>query len=181
MQFTVRFSKDVKMITWVSVIILGVVISDIPLLAYFGVPTTVMLPAVGVPILAVVVVLYCVLRFQVKGYTLDLDGLSIQRRWDRVNFPLDGIEAVEGGDDFRKSIRVWGVGGIMGHYGKFKKIGGSMFTAYITDSQNCICIKTTEGRIVISPHERELFLETLATLRPDLPIRENRPYGRSGE
>jgi len=169
-QFTVQFSKDVKVITWVSVIIFGVVLSDIPLLAYFGVSTAAMLPSVAVLGLVTIVVLYCVLRFQVKGYALDVDGLSIQRRWDTVNFTLDTIEAVEPDDEFRKSIRAWGIGGILGHYGKFKKIGGAMFTSYVTDSKNRIVIKTTCGRIVISPHERELFLDTLAALRPDLSI-----------
>jgi len=170
MQFTVQFSKDVKVITWGAVIILGVVLSDIPLLAYLGVSTAVMLPGIGIPVLIAVSMLYFTLRFQVKGYHLDLDGLVIQRRWDRVSFPLAKIEAVERDDEFRKSIRVWGVGGILGHYGKFKKIGGEVFTAYVTDSKNCIVIKTTDGQIVISPHERELFLDTLVALRPDLSI-----------
>jgi len=171
MQFTAKFSKDVKIITWVIFITLGMLPFE---LAFFlsgseGSITT-LLPLIGIPVLVMLSLGYFVLKYQVLGYGLELDGLVIHRRWDKVNIALDKIEAVESDKEFKRSLRVFGIGGVLGHYGKFKKIGGPTFTAYITDSKNCIVIKTADGNIVISPHERELFLDTLVALRPDLSI-----------
>jgi len=171
MQFTAKLSKDVKITTWIVVIVLGMLPFE---LIFFlrGAEGSIatLLPLIGFPILGILLLGYFVLKYQVLGYGLDLDGLVIHRRWDKVNFALGSIEAVESDQEFKRSLRVFGIGGVLGTYGKFKKMGGPTFTAYITDSKNCIVIKTTDERIVISPHERELFLDTLVALRPDLSI-----------
>jgi len=171
MQFTAKLSKDVKITTWVAFIVLGMLPFE---LAFFlrgseGSITT-LLSFIGFPLFFIFLVGYFVLRYQVLGYGLDFDGLVIHRRWDKVYFALGAIEAVESDKEFKRSLRVFGIGGVLGNYGKFKKIGGPTFTAYVTDSKNCIVIKTRGERIVISPHERDLFLDTLAALRPDLSI-----------
>jgi len=171
MQFTAKLSKDVKIVTWVVCIVLGMLPFE---LIFFlrGVEGSIatLLPLIGFPVFGILLLGYFVLKYQVLGYGLDFDGLVIHRRWDKVHFALGAIEAVESDQEFKRSLRVFGIGGVLGTYGKFKKIGGSTFTAYITDSNNCIVIKTTGERIVISPHERELFLDTLVALRPDLSI-----------
>jgi len=57
-------------------------------------------------------------------------------------------------------------------YGEFKQIGGPSFTAYVTDTKNCVMLHMKGGeRIVISPYEREKFLAALAALCPDLPMK----------
>jgi len=171
MQFTAKLSKDIKITTWVTFVVLGMLPFE---LAFFlrgseG-SITALLSFIGFPLFCIFLVGYFILKYQVLGYSLELDTLVIKRRWDMVSFSLAEIEAVESDKEFKRSIRVFGIGGVLGIYGKFKTIGGPTFTAYVTDSKNRIVIKTTEGRIVISPHERELFLDTLAALRPDLPI-----------
>jgi|GEM_PF-654435 len=114
-------------------------------------------------------------RYRIYGYVLDEDTLTVENSWGRYpDVLLEEISEVRLiRSPFSRSVRLIGNWGFYGFYGEFKQIGGPHFTAYVTDTRNCVMLHMKGGGIiVISPYERELFLDELAKLCPDLTIRK---------
>jgi len=172
MYFEAKLSGAVKLITAVFVALLSaIVIGGL----YFSVRELL----VGDAKIAVVGFIYSVLfiagigflglRDRVSGYTLASDKLEIHRPWqENESISLKNLETAEVAlTPFKKAIMLGANGGLGGFYGDFKQLGGSYFTAYVTDTTRCVMLHMKgDERIVISPCERKQFLATLA----DLPI-----------
>jgi len=117
---------------------------------------------------------FLVVRDWVFGYKLDLDRLEIVRRWQENEIislmDCEIAECVK--NPFNKTIMLGGTGGVCGIYGDFKQLGGSYFTAYVTDTTRCVMLHMKGDRkIVVSPYERERFLAMIVELRPDVQVK----------
>jgi len=172
MYFEARLSSSVKIITaTVFVFCMGILVYVVCLTS--GQRGGVYFLWGGVAIF-MASILFGISRYRVLRYHLSYEGLKM-KSWGK-KYPSIEFQKLEGAGlvriPFYKTIRLWGNGGVWGFYGNFKQIGGPYFTAYVTDTRNCVMLYMRGGeRIVISPHERERFLATLAALRPDLPIK----------
>jgi len=177
MHFEAKLSGAVKGITVVFVILLSaIVIAGI----YFSVKELfvgdVKIGGVGFiyAVLFTTGMGFLAVRDRVSGYSISADRLEIYRPWQEDEIiSLKGLEAAECAiNPLRKAIMVGATGGVCGFYGDFKQIGGQYFTAYVTDPKCCAMLHMKgDERIVISPHERERFLATLAALRPDVQVK----------
>lgn len=121
---------------------------------------------------SIVVSLYIGFLFRPKSYTIASDALIIKRGLGQVSIALhEIIEAREVTKaDLGFGIRTFGVGGFFGYYGKYnyKKIGA--VTAYITNPDKTVLIRTQSNkRYLISPDDTLGFLQFLnkaASLSP---------------
>ncbi len=96
------------------------------------------------------------LYFAPRAYAIQEGELTIQRYVGSVSYPLTDIQEVsipEAGD-FHGTIRTFGVGGLLGYFGKYynKKFGHVHY--YLTQRKNRVLITMSDGKkIVISPDD----------------------------
>jgi len=173
MKFKIKLSLSVVVnILFVYILFLGILLH-----AFFSIKET---GGVAYVILFVMffffgVTIYYGYRYRIYGYVLDNKTLSMLNSSGKYpSVPLEQIAEAEFIiSPFSRSVRLIGNWGFYGFYGEFKQIGGPHFTAYVTDTKNCVMLHMKGGGIiVISPYERELFLDELAKLCPDLTIRK---------
>ncbi len=96
------------------------------------------------------------LYFAPRAYSVNDGALTIQRYVGSVSYPLSDVKEVtvpeEG--DFHGTIRTFGVGGLLGYFGKYynKNLGHVHY--YLTQRKNRVLITMTDGKkIVISPND----------------------------
>jgi len=98
-----------------------------------------------------------------RSFVIDGDRLIVRRFIGRVCISLAGLndaQLLELGA-LRGVVRVWGVGGFFGYYGRFLN-GFESQTWYVTDRQSCIRLDCAAGIVVISPSDPAACLEALA-------------------
>jgi len=172
MYFEAQLSASVRIITAVVFLFfLGVLLQIIRLIIGQGVGAYLVFWGVAI---VVICLLIWVSRYRILGYHVN-DGRLEMRSWGR-DYPYIELQYLERAElvkiPFYKVVRLWGNGGVWGFYGEFKRIGGPNFTAYVTDTRNCVMLHMKGGeRIVISPYDREAFVAALAALRPNLLIK----------
>lgn len=112
-------------------------------------------------------IVFCLILFimpiiylwHVKHYVLDTDRLIIKRPISDKVILFSEIAQVFLPDqkEFIRTIRIFGVGGIFGFYGKFYNTHFGSMTWYVTQNKNRILIELKTGKkIVISPNDVEL-------------------------
>jgi len=89
-----------------------------------------------------------------QSYTIDSNGLTINRPIGKVNIKLEDIKQVRtlADNETKGTIRTFGVGGLFGYFGKFHtpSIGHSTF--YATQRKNKILIVTNnDKKVIITP------------------------------
>jgi hypothetical protein len=97
--------------------------------------------------------------WHVKHYVLDSDRLIIKRPISDKVILFSEIAQVflPDQDEFKRTIRIFGVGGIFGFYGKFYNTHFGSMTWYVTQNKNRILIELKSGKkMVISPDDVEL-------------------------
>jgi len=85
----------------------------------------------------------------------------VKRRRAPVVLPASQIESLERIDRraLRGCIRVWGCGGFLGSWGRFRCKDLGAFRGYMTDMKSLVLIHTvSEGLFVISPDSPEEFI-----------------------
>ncbi|TQV72840.1 hypothetical protein FLL45_15350 [Aliikangiella marina] len=103
--------------------------------------------------------------YRVTGYQLDSRELTIKRLVFDFIIPLDEIESVEFDQTaMKRSLRMFGNGGLFGFYGYFRNDRYGSFRAFVTDSQNVVVIKTSEKIFMVSPDKPEKFVNKLNDL-----------------
>jgi len=169
MQFDVTLSADVKRSTRIVFAILGVAsVIGFSEIVWIKLPlSALLLSALFTPVVAALVFVICY-RMQITGYSLENGTLTIHRKGKPVSIPLAGLKNFEPVENpFKRSIRIWGNGGIFGYYGKYRRVGTDKrtFKAYVTDTQNCVMLETAQGWVAISPRDRDAFLHALDALQ----------------
>jgi len=117
----------------------------------------------------IVAVLFIVSGVQVVGYNITSQRLEVRRRWLKISWAISDIVEIDSlNTSLGRSIRIFGIGGVLGFYGKFRHEDGRYFTAYMTDDKNSIMLRTQKGWIAISPNDRESFLADLKSVSGQL-------------
>ena len=96
--------------------------------------------------------------FSPQAYELRGGALVIVRPFRPVVIPFAEIQGVHVVDpeDVSWAVRVMGVGGMFGYYGKFWRTELGFASYYLRNKENPIVLETTHGRIVLSPDSPEL-------------------------
>lgn len=99
--------------------------------------------------------------FRPLSYTLSHGQLMINRPVATVKIDRSLVQTVEllEKDAIRWSVRIFGVGGLFGYYGRFAntKIGG--MTWYATRRSRAVLLRLADGKkIVLTPDEPERFV-----------------------
>jgi hypothetical protein len=94
-------------------------------------------------------------------YQLTDSFLIIHRNISDVRIERDRIKNIEQihKDELRYAIRVFGVGGVFGYYGKFRTSKKGMMTWYATRRDRFVLVETVEGKkIILTPDEPEKMI-----------------------
>ena len=92
------------------------------------------------------------LFFTIHGYSLRDDQLLIHRLGWSNKYPLKELTEMEVNPQAMVgSIRVFGNGGLFGYSGYFRNTILGKYRAFVTNSQNCLILRFSDKRIVISP------------------------------
>lgn len=100
------------------------------------------------------------------AYEITTYGLLIHRRAGVVKIASSRIRHVQPLEkaQVRFALRTFGVGGLFGYFGSFyTKSLGSM-TWYLTRLDALVLIETDREKLVVSPNDRDAFLQELSTL-----------------
>ncbi len=96
--------------------------------------------------------------YRPQYYQLTDDFLVIQRRISGVRIERSFIKNSEqiSSDQLRYAMRVFGVGGVFGYFGKFRTSKMGMMTWYATRRDRFVLVETFEGKkIILTPDEPE--------------------------
>jgi hypothetical protein len=110
------------------------------------------------------VLLFGMLPFVVRGYTITRDAILVHRLlWD-TKLPRAGLESANAEPEaMRRSLRTFGNGGgfsITGWY--YNKRLGS-YRAFVTDPRRAVVLRYANRRVVLSPDAPEDFVRELGT------------------
>lgn len=113
--------------------------------------------------------------FTVRGYEIDGALLRVRRLvWNTV-LSLDGLRAAEANSlAMKRSLRLFGNGGLFSFSGLFSSKELGRYRAYVTDPARSVVLKFGDQTIVVSPEEPEVFARQLRELRR-LPESSPRP------
>ncbi len=109
----------------------------------------------------VCLILICFL-FSIKFYELDNDFLIIHRPVGFVKFQISEIKEISimNPGSLIGSIRLFGVGGLFGYYGKYYNFKMGHMTLYTTQKRNRILMTMITGKkIIISPDDLSIIIE----------------------
>jgi hypothetical protein len=167
-RFSMSLSGGVKALTWVVVLLAGVV----PLLVWslvpggpIGGPRGPGGPGVGAA----------------RWASLEIEGgeLRILRRaWRSAAYPLSSVEEVAllPPRALAGAVRTFGNGGLFGYYGWFYRKGA--FRLFATRSDRLVEVVAGGKRVVVSPDEPGRFVEGLLATAPRARLRQ--PAGDPG-
>jgi hypothetical protein len=160
---TYRASAD-PLVFWmtllVSVVLIGVAMGALWFAA--------MSSLIGLRIGAVVVALFCggVLAlsylYSPRSYRLSDSEIVIERPLRDVEIPIASVRKVESVNvSAGNTIRVFGVGGLFGVYGRFRHSELGPFTMYGSRMGLAVLLDTEAGPVVITPDDGEAFTRAL--------------------
>jgi len=100
--------------------------------------------------------------YRVTGYQVRADRITISRMASDVDIPIRDIESIEfDPDGMKRSLKVFGNGGVFGFYGKFWNRKYGKYRAFVTDLKKVVVIRTGENIFMLSPEEPEKFIEKI--------------------
>lgn len=119
-------------------------------------------------ILLLIIYLLCML-LKPLSYEISEDELVIHRLIKSVRINRSDIESLELKEksDLKGTIRIFGVGGLFGWYGKFANSQLGNMTWYVTRRDKpVLIIKKDSKKILISPDEAEAFVTEFKGIKP---------------
>lgn len=104
--------------------------------------------------------------FAPKSYKLDNEKLIIVRRTGDKEIRLDDIVEIRNVDyEMKRAIRLIGLGGLFGYFGKHYALKIGVVTVYASQRKNRLLIQTLQGqKIIITPDDESNMLEKLKEL-----------------
>jgi len=102
-----------------------------------------------------------IFSFRPVSYILTPDQLIIHRPLSNIKILRTDIKTVEHIDknDLKWSIRIFGVGGLFGYWGKFRNKKMGTMTWYATRRNNVVLVTTIhQKKIILTPNEPEKFV-----------------------
>lgn len=160
-EFRAPWSRSLKVASAFSVATLGIVFCAGLFSMYARAPAFVTVMLVTVPAL----VAAAALPFMVRGYVLTDDAILVNRLGWRTQLPLVGLKSVTGDvEAFRRSIRVFGNGGLFSFTGEFWSRRLGRYRALATDPDRAVVLRWPDRTIVITPHDPQHFIMRARTL-----------------
>lgn len=105
--------------------------------------------------------------FVVTAYEVDSTELRIRRLLWSTRVPLAGLmRAWHDPEAIRRSIRIFGNGGLYSVTGLFQNTTLGKYRAFVTDPKLSVVLRLTKRTIVISPADPAAFLQVLPSLVP---------------
>jgi hypothetical protein len=96
-----------------------------------------------------------------KSYELTGSALTIEKRLGKIVLPRNEIKEVKllKEDALKRSLRIFGVGGLFGYYGKFSNANLGKMTWYATRGDRAVLVTTTtDKKIILTPDEATNFV-----------------------
>lgn len=115
--------------------------------------------------MALLVIYLVAFAWRPINYEVTTDNLTIYRLISNVKIELSHIKSVELVDKEKtgKSIRIFGVGGLFGYYGKFANHEMGNMTWYATRRDKTVLVKTVDNKqIILTPDEPAKFVANFA-------------------
>jgi len=111
---------------------------------------------IGLTLMYLLVYIYRPIKYQLTD-----SFLIIHRNISDVRIERDRIKNIEqiNKDQLRYAMRVFGVGGVFGYFGKFRTSKMGMMTWYATRRDRFVLVETFEGKkIILTPDEPEKMI-----------------------
>lgn len=162
-QYEAKWDNLVKMLTF---ILLAVLI--IPVITMIQMAVSKGAWELWIPIVVLTAGLGGAYLYAPKGYELGNGMLRIRRPVGNIDTPLSDIAEAKAIDqkELGTGIRLFGSGGFCGYIGlfRYKGLEGNAFF-YATDKSKLVVIKTDRKTYIISPDDRDGFLEDMRKQR----------------
>ncbi|MFN3795707.1 MAG: PH domain-containing protein [Chitinophagaceae bacterium] len=157
--FTASMDRTTKLITGfitvlVAVITLAQFISSLEHFSYLSIFSNSILP-----VLYIITFVFRPIHYKLSGDKLIIHRLSSDVAIDRNT--IKQVQQIEP-ERLKKSVRIFGVGGLFGYYGRYANHTLGSMTWYATRKNKTVLIITnTNEKIVLTPDEPEAFVERL--------------------
>jgi PH (Pleckstrin Homology) domain-containing protein len=127
----------------------------------------------GITVLPVAIALISLL-FVVSGYELGPEELLVQRLFWSTRVSLSGISrAVHDPAAMKRSLRLFGNGGLFAITGIYQNRTLGRYRAYATDPRQSVILSLPSRIVVVTPVDPAGFLEALKTYFPAISIRDS--------
>jgi len=104
-------------------------------------------------------IMACCLVFIVRGYAIRGENLHIRRLFWMTVIPLAGLAwARHDPSALRRSLRLFGNGGLYSFTGIFRNKELGTYRAYVNDLQRAVVLKLRDRTVVISPDRPDEFV-----------------------
>jgi len=115
-----------------------------------------------VPVLIVSIYVFTFL-YAPKAYIVTSDALCVVRRINKKEIYKQQIKSarVLNANELQGIIRVFGVGGLFGYFGKFHQSNFGSLTLYATRRDRCVLLMTDDKKIIVTPDEPAEFIKAL--------------------
>ncbi len=107
------------------------------------------------------IIYFIVFAFRPVKYSLTADNLIVHRLFSNVKIERSKIKSVELVDKEKLSwsVRIFGVGGFFGYFGKFANAKLGTMTWYATRKDRIVLVKMLNNKkIILTPDEPEKFV-----------------------
>lgn len=116
-----------------------------------------------------VIIIGICLLLVVTSYEIEGPRLRVRRLLWVTAVPLDDLErAWHDPKAMKRSLRVWGNGGLFSFSGLFRNAALGRYRAFVTDPARAVVLKRGRGTVVVSPADPEGFLRQVAFSFPRL-------------
>jgi hypothetical protein len=113
------------------------------------------------------VILLVALLFLVRGYQLDTTGLYVERLLWRTSVGLGGLSrAWHDPSAMRRSLRLFGNGGLFSITGIFRNGTLGRYRAFVTDPKRAVVLRYESRVVVVSPADPDGLLGFLKVVAP---------------
>ncbi len=98
-----------------------------------------------------------------RDYSITNENLIVNRLFSNKEIKLSNIQKIQvlNNNEIKWAIRIFGVGGLFGYFGKFWNSSFGSMTWYSTKRNNAVLIETSTKKIVITPDEQDKFISEL--------------------
>ena len=139
---------------------LAKILSAVVIVSFLAIPIAARSLLLGAFELCVIALAYL---YSPQSYAISGGFLLIKRLIGTVRLPLSSILELRAGtaDDLRKCIRLWGSGGLLGYYGRFKTAKLGQCRWYMTNRSNSVIVVTGDRTLILSPNDVPGFLASV--------------------
>ena len=104
--------------------------------------------------------------FTVRGYQITPEAIFVNRLFWKTPLPIDDLESVEYVPNaMRRSLRVFGNGGLFAFTGSYNNNLLGSYRAFVTDLHLTVILKFPTHIVVISPARPEEFVQDICSIR----------------